>query len=292
MRRLTALFILLTCLTAASLSPARAGTLSFGAAEFPSDAEEIDLKDEIVTDMGAFEAFLKGFPDLRRVDMFSTPVDKKQIARLTGAFPEITFGWTISIANGKHLIRTDQTAFSTLHGECVRHTSEDMDVLRYCTALKALDLGHNSLTDVSFLEPLKELRVLILADNRNISGLEVLEGLEHLEYLELFTCSLRDISFLSGLTELKDLNLANNGIRNYDALYSLTKLRRLWIADMGANIGAQRMKELQAVMPDAVIMTSGHPTANGWRTDSHYDTIWEIFHTNEYIPFPDAESAE
>ena len=26
--------------------------------------------------------------------------------------------------------------------------------------------------------------------------------------------------------------------------------------------------------------------------DSHYDTIWEIFHTNEYVPFPDAENAE
>ena len=290
MRRLSALSVILICLFAVLTAPAVAGTVTFGAAAFPADAEEIDLGEETVTDMDAFESFLKGFPQLKRVNMFSTTVDKKQIARLTASFPEITFGWTISIANGKHLIRTDQTAFSTLHGECVRHTSEDLDVLRYCTALKALDLGHNSLTDVSFLEPLRELRVLILADNRNISGLDALAGLEHLEYLELFTCNLRDISFLSGLTELQDLNLANNGIRDYSVLFNLTDLRRLWIADMGVNIGAQKLRELQEALPGAVIMTSGHPTANGWRTDSHYDTIYEIFHSNEYIPF--AESAE
>ena len=290
MRRLSSLLIILICLFTALTSPAGAETVAFGAASFPADAEEIDLGEEIVTDLSAFESFLKGFSQLKRVNMFSTTVDKKQIARLTASFPEITFGWTISIANGKHLIRTDQTAFSTLHGECVRHTSEDLDVLRYCTALKALDLGHNSLTDVSFLAPLKELRVLILADNRNISGLDALAGLENLEYLELFTCNLRDISFLSGLTGLQDLNLANNGIRDYSVLFGLTGLRRLWIADMGVNISAQKMRELQEAMPDAVIMTSGHPTANGWRTDSHYDTIYEIFHSNEYIPFP--ESAE
>ncbi|MBQ4224266.1 MAG: leucine-rich repeat domain-containing protein, partial [Prevotella sp.] len=36
---------------------------------------------------------------------------------------------------------------------------------RYCTKLKGLDLGHNAITDISFIENMPHLRVLILADN-------------------------------------------------------------------------------------------------------------------------------
>ena len=38
--------------------------------------------------------------------------------------------------------------------------------LQYCTDLIALDLGHNGIDDLSWLEPLQNLQLLILSDNR------------------------------------------------------------------------------------------------------------------------------
>ena len=52
---------------------------------------------------------------------------------------------------------------------------------------------------------------------------------------------------------------------------------------------------LEEALPDTVIMYTGKPTDNGWRTipgtktnDPHYDVIYEIFHTGVYIPFEES----
>ena len=67
---------------------------------------------------------------------------------------------------GDHLVRTDVTAFSTQHTyQSKFHTSKTFSVLKYCHNLVALDIGHNEVSDLSFLEDLPQLKVLILAAN-------------------------------------------------------------------------------------------------------------------------------
>ena len=183
----------------------------------------------------------------------------------------------------------DFSAFSTLHGSCLPHTSRELDALRYCTELRALDIGHNNVKDLSFLEPLTHLRVLILACNPELKDLSPLANLQDLEYLELFSTAVTDISPLSGLTRLLDLNLANNRIRNWSLLGEMKSLRRLWVP-----VGNAKADTLRLSLPDTLVVNHGQPTGNGWRIledgtrDPHYQVIYEMFRGSDYIPFADS----
>ena len=262
-------------------------SVTFGNVSVPKDATYVDLGDEVVSDWNAFYSFLSQLPKVEKVDMFSTTVEKKNINQLVEKFPQIKFGWTIHISRA-HYIRTDQTAFSTLHGSCDLHTSRELEVLKYCTELLALDIGHNDLTDISFLSSLTKLRVLILACNERLRDISVLSQLKDLEYIELFSCNIRDISSLEGLDHLMDLNIAYNPIARYSVLNGMSHLKRLWIPQSGVPCYGDEVKALQADLPNTLIMNKGHPTNYGWREGNHYETIYTMFRANEYMPFEDS----
>ena len=279
---------------------ALADPVSFGTVSFDSEAEYIDLGEQQVGERqwSQFVDFLKQFPNLKKVDMFATQVSEAQVNKLVGALPDVEFGWTLQLMKykNKHIVRSDATAFSTLHGVCPNHRSEEFALLRYCTGMLALDLGHNNLTDLSFLRNMPHLRVLILGENQKLKNIDELAGLPDLEYLELFTCGIRDISPLTKLPRLMDLNLANNVVKDWRPLKEMKQLKRLWISDMGEHaLSKAEKQELEEALPDTVIMYTGKPTDNGWRTipgtktnDPHYDVIYEIFHTGVYIPFEES----
>ena len=290
MKRFWALLLCVLCLRFVPFS-ALADSVSFGGMEFDPEAASIDLGDQKVENFKDFIRFLGQFPNLKKVDMFATQIKADQVEELRLAFPEVTFGWTLQLMKYKndHIVRTDAEAFSTLHGHHPYHYSKEFVLLNYCTELLALDLGHNFLSDISFLANMPRLRVLILADNGNMKNIEVLSGLKDLEYLELFTCGITDISPLKDLPNLMDLNLCNNKVKDWRPLKEMKQLRRLWISKMcAARMTAAEKQELQEALPDTTIVFDGEPTEKGWRKDPHYDIIYEIFHTGKYIPFAES----
>lgn len=294
MKKIFALLLGLLLLCGAAL----AEEVSFGAVSFDRDAEAIDMGDQAVEDFKGFIAFLREFPNLKKVDMFATQVTKNQVSMLEEALPDVQFGWTMQLMKykNKHIVRSDAEAFSTLHGVCPNHRSEEFALLKYCTNMLALDLGHNNLTDITFLLNMPRLRVLILGENQKLRDISVLAELQDLEYLELFTCGIKDISPLTKLPRLIDLNLANNSVKNWRPLKEMKQLKRLWISDMGEHaLTAAEKQELEEALPDTVIMYKGKPTDNGWRTDPktkvndpHYEIVYEMFHTGVYIPFEES----
>ena len=288
MKHRALVWLLAVLLPLCALGAGAAETVSFQGITAETDAEYLDLGDEVIADFAAFERFLDRLPALRRVDMFATPVNRARIEELTARYPHIEFGWTIHIA-AAHYIRTDATAFSTLHGECAGHSSRDFEVLKYCKSLLALDIGHNDVMDLGFLRDLPQLRVLILADNP-IHDLSPLANLRDLEYLELFSCQFYDITPLTELPHLLDLNISNNpNMYQYGKLLSLSPtLKRLWVSQMGVYFSPERLSEMHAALPLATFSTYDHPTANGWREGEHYETIYEMFHTGVYRPFSDS----
>lgn len=301
MKKLIALLLCLLLLCGA----ASAEQLTFGSLSFDSGAEEIDLGEQAVTSGGktgwsSFIRFLSGFPNLKKVDMFATPVTESQVNRLREAFPDVSFGWTLKMMR-YHLIRTDATAYSTLHGKHPNHSSKEFALLKYCPNLLALDLGHNNLTDISFLDSMPHLRVLIFGENARLRNIEKIASLKELEYLELFTCGITDISPLAGLTKLTDLNLCNNRVEDWRPLKQMKQLKRLWISGMmrgkmkTAELTEAELKELREALPDTEIVCTGEPTDNGWREDPvtgekhpHYAVIYEMFQTGTYIPFEES----
>lgn len=297
MKKFAALLMALLLLCGTAL----AEQVSFGSVSFDRDAETIDLGEQTVRDWNGFNAFLKKFPNLKKVDMFATTVDASRVEKLVRAFPQIEFGWTLKMMY-YHIIRSDAEAYSTLHGLHPKHKSSEFVLLKYCKKLKALDLGHNNLTDISFLLNMPDLRVLILGDNNRLKNIEVVGEMKELEYLELFSCGITDISPLTKLTNLMDLNLANNAVKDWRPLKEMKWLKRLWISGMcrgrmeKMELTAAERQELEEALPNTRIEYLGQPTDNGWREDPatgvrdpHYEVIYEMFNSGSaYIPFADS----
>ena len=108
---------------------AQAETVSFGGVTVDTDAAYVDMGDMVITDWNGFYAFLDSLTKVKKVDMFGTEVKKPKIEEMAARYPEIEFGWTMRIV--EHTIRTDQTAFSTLHGDPSDpvHTGDDFSIL-------------------------------------------------------------------------------------------------------------------------------------------------------------------
>lgn len=106
-------------------------------------------------------------------------------------------------------------------------TDENAQLLRYCRDVEYLDLGHNSIADISFTASMPHLRYLILSFS-SVSDLGPLAACGDLEMLELFQCrSLRDLSPLARCAKLKLLNVSDTGLEDISPLYGLSGLERL-----------------------------------------------------------------
>ena len=270
-----------------------AETAVFRNGSYQTDAEYIDLQKDGVgkNDMKDFMKFLRRFPHLKKVDMFAVPLGKQRIEELHAAFPDIEFGMTM-ILGGEHKLRTDATAFSTLHGRDYHlHGNADFSILKYCKNLYALDIGHNEVDDLSFLYDLPKLRVLILAKNK-LRDITPIASLHDLEYLELLRNDVADITPLAGLTHLVDLNITSNLVSDLNPLSGMTGLRRLWVRkchkyDDKQELIAKQVEDLHKALPDTYIDNKYRGTDGGWREHSHYFTIKRVFESGVYEPFAD-----
>ena len=266
--------------------------LSFGEMSFPANSEYIDMGKLKVTDFDKFEAFLDQFPNLKKVDMFATPIWRPRIEELAERYPQIEFGWTMRLA--EHTIRTDQTAFSTLHNHNSEfHDERQFSILKYCKNLQALDIGHNKVMDLSFLYDLPHLKVLIVACELTLKDITPIGSLKELQYLELFKNDINDISCLANCTELVDLNICFNRIKDWTPLYGLTKLERLWLFNSSnysdIPIPDDVVQALKDHLPDTYVDATSYSTDGGWREHPRYFELSDFFRTGVFVPFASLE---
>ncbi len=281
------LLVFLCCLPAAAFAQAESSTLC--GVPVPAGATAIDLGE---AKMGSFNAFmdeLAQFPTLTQVDMYNSRVNREQMATLTERFPNIRFGWTLRF--GKWRVRTDVTAFSThnsTHSQA--YTTQVFEVLKYCRDLRALDLGHNMVNDISFLTELKHLKILILADN-SVVDISPLAQLKELEYVEMFRNHITDLSPLAELPNLIDLNMCRNfDIKDASALLKCEKLERVWLSYCGIDDAQQAT--LRAALPNAEFnFTVFSSTYGGWREHHRYFDVVEMFRTRVYQPWTPVDGA-
>lgn len=280
-KRLVMVFLMLMLLCAGALGE----TVQFLNVTADTQQKHVDFGAKGVRDIEGLCAFLDQLPALERVDMYASKLTREQMDMLFERYPDVFFGWTVKI--GDHTVRTDITAFSTLHGSSPKppHTSDDFEKLKYCRNLLAIDIGHNWVEDISFLRYFPKLKVLILGQNR-IKDIAPLAQLKELEYLELFSNHVRDYSALTGLTNLRDLNVKNNPCKDLSPLYQMTWLERFW-AGCYVEIPKKQMKNMQEAIPGCEFDWRSMPTAGTWRKHAHYDVIHEMFTSGVYIPFDD-----
>ncbi len=243
---------------------------------YPNTAAELKARS-----LEGLEDAVRYLPALRYIDVIDTEATVEDLDRLYDINPDAFYYWSFPF-DGRTL-RTDLQVYSSLRDSFLhRFTSEELyPMLKYCRHLKALDLGHNDLTDLTWLGRLTELEVLILADNPNLVDASPLAALTRLHYLEFFmNHKVEDFSFLNSLTNLEELNLCRNDqLRDLSFLEHLPKLRFLMLKFTACD--PEEVALWQKKLPETriVLLSNGdlEATGNGWRETAKNKRIREMF---------------
>ena len=245
-------------------------TFSYGFNRFGKDLninnESLDFNHIKMDDEGAgVRAFLPYMKNCTYLDMDFCNVSNAAMEGIRNDYPNIKVVWRIWFADA-YSVRTDvERILASKPSKAGTINNEQAQVLRYCTDVKYLDLGHNGVvTDISFVRSMPNLEVLIMALN-DLADLSPVADCPHLEYLALNSTKVEDLSPLSGLTELRHINIGNCPTTDISPLYSLTELERLWI---GCNtpVPADQVEHMRECAPNCDINTSAFdPEGGGWR---------------------------
>ena len=252
--------------------------------KYNSNVERIDFTNKTNLDYKELEKKFMVLPKLKYVDLSFSNLSNEQCDSLNKKIENAEIVWTVHFGGTKvWYVRTDAEAFSTAvaYYTFTQLTSEDIQVLKYCTKLKALDLGHQQIHDLSVIGELTELRVLILVDN-GLTDITPLKNLKHLHYLELFFNKITDLSPIEDLDELIDLNIGyNRQLTNVDTILKYPKLERLWAP--GTKISEDGFNKLRSTYPNVKLVTEGtESVCCGWRTHPRYYEMRDMFNKNYY----------
>ena len=172
--------------------------------------------------------------------------------------------WTVRLGPSIAL-RTDKDNFMPNHFGVGRLFNDYAYNLRYCEDMVCLDIGHMTLTDISFVEFMPKLKYLILAWTE-VQYIEPIRSCKNLIFLELDNSCIRDLSPLVDCTALQDLNLGNT-FCDITPVCEMTWLKNLY---MIFGSGGDAWKASQA-LPNTRVVTNGNATVGGgWRRLQNY----------------------
>ena len=229
------------------------------------DTEKLDYRGLPIRDNGdALFSVLSCMNHCSYVDLDSTGISDSSLERLRDLFPQTKIVWRVWFGEN-YSVRTDVERILASK-PTVGGMIKDASMLRYCTDVKYLDLGHNDeLADLSFVASMPKLEVLIIAMTA-VTDISPLRSCPNLEYLELNSTNISDLSPLEKLTGLHHLNIAScPRIKDITPLYGLAELERLWIGrdTPVPEEQARRMKELAPACK--VNTTADDPHGDAWR---------------------------
>ena len=141
------------------------------------------------------------------------------ITNLNKGFKEELSSYIVVINNQEYVSFDDLSSISYLDLSGYNLTNNDLNVLKYFTSLKCLDISNNNITDISSLSTLKELTILE-ASNNKITDISVLSSFTKLETLYLENNNISDITPIKDLFELTILLLDNNKLTNYTNVFN------------------------------------------------------------------------
>ncbi len=254
-----------------------------------TDADtEIVIKKAKTASAEDLEKLIRLCPNVRHIDLTKDNSFKNQaIAALMEKYPEIEFTWMVWL-DRYHYLSSDSTAYSTLHEPNAPHKlkAADLEPLKYIKGLRALDVGHNEIESLEWLQYCPDLELLILGKNDKLADISPIGSLKKLQYLELFSTSAADISPLANCTELVDLNLCYlKKVTDLSVLDGLQKLERFWGNHMDG-LPKEEKERFQAAHPDTQCVFDGkHATSEGWREHPRYDHYRWCLKNRIWIPF-------
>ena len=223
--------------------------------------------------------------NLRSIDLLGIDVTVEDLDKWYEIRPDVFYLCNMSF--GKWSVRTDLTIFSTLQPGSVdihRYTDDEMyPLFKYCKKLRALDVGHNDLVDMTLIGELSDLQILIIGDNPHIVDISPLANLKELWYLEAFmTDGVEDFTPLSECTKMVDINIGyNHNVDNLSFLDTMPNIINGWFLG-NEGITTAEIRKYEAMYPDATLIYGKAPgkpdsMAYGWRSTVRNTAIRKAF---------------
>ena len=194
-----------------------------GDQRFDNTVTHVDLTMVEVTDLAEVEQKMQYLPNLQQVtfgvcgkdnadwgnsrsQLAASPIPNEDMSayrdRVRDQYKVV---WTVRLGPSI-AIPTDKDNFMPNHFGVGQLPDSYAYNLRYCEEMVCLDVGHMTLTDISFVEFMPNLKYLILAWTE-VQYIEPIRSCKNLVFLELDHSCIRDISPLVDCTALEDLNL-------------------------------------------------------------------------------------
>jgi len=194
------------------------------------------------------------------------------LAQIRDDYPEANLVWRVYIEG--HSTLTDQ--------EVIRATfimnNKNCQVLKYCTKVKYLDLGHNdNLGDISFTAYMPDLELIIISGDPLITDLSPLANCKKLYFFEANYCDgVKDLSPLSGLPNLKAINVSFSGVRDLSPLDNMELERFMCLLN---GFTEDQEAEFRAKHPECetISFKGQQPYGYGWRYVDNGITFWPYY---------------
>ena len=250
---------------------------------YESTVTEVDLTGTEITDLAEVEQKLAYLPDLERVTfgvcgidnenwgnskskLTASPIENEDMAAYRDRVREdYKVVWTVRLGPNIAL-NTDADNFMPNHFGVGQLPDSYAYNLRYCEEMVCLDVGHMTLTDISFVEYMPNLKYLILAWTE-VQYIEPIRSCKNLVFLELDWSCIRDISPLVDCTALEDLNLGCTYC-SIDPLLEMPWLKNVYM------IRRHSAGVVGTALPDTRVVSSSDPDAAtvgyGWRRLPNY----------------------
>ena len=189
-------------------------------------------------------------------------IDNELLAQLRDEFPQTKIVWRLYIEYIGFL-----TDIKVLHLTWM-WTNQNIQILRYCNELEYFDIGHNTISDISFMAYLPNLKYAILSYNY-VRDVSPLANCKKLEMLELYFCHLlEDISPLAECESLKLLNVSATKVHDISPVFKLKNLERFYCI-MNYGIPEEQQEQIYEELPDCWITFNQEiDKAVGWSFDA------------------------
>ena len=249
---------------------------------FDETTREVDLTAVEITDLSQVERKLACLPNLETVTfglcgvdepkwgnsrskLTASPIENEDLAAYRDRVREdYKVVWTVRLGPSIAL-RTDADNFMPNHFGVGQLPDSYAYNLRYCEDMVCLDVGHMTLTDISFVEFMPKLKYLILAWTE-VKYIEPIRTCKNLVFLELDNSTIRDLSPLVDCTALEDLNLGNT-FCDVTPILEMTWLKNVYFI-LGSPASAYKVSQ---AIPTAHVVASGNATVGGgWRRLQNY----------------------
>ncbi|MCQ2521286.1 MAG: hypothetical protein MJ105_02815 [Lachnospiraceae bacterium] len=267
-----------TVAVATTMEAEAANNVSVGGRSVPVTSTSLNFNNATIANFETFAMELAQLPYLNRVELCNSNLTDAHMEILQTMYPNVKFVWVVHMKHWS--LRTDAVAFSTQQPKEIKEMLYDADiqVLKYCTDLVALDLGHHRLTNLSVIGGLTNLRVLVLADNK-YTDITPLSNLTNLMYLELFCSRVSDVTPLMFCENLLDLNISFTRVSNIRPLLYFPKLQRLWFTH--TQISEADRNKLIATYPNVTMdYTSSDSISKGWRNHPRFSAMRSCYAKN------------